>query len=245
MSKCSVIIDTWQIQCCGERFKVGEKVKWCVEYFGKSLDSYPYIGSVDYYYENHPTKTNGYYTFTGIVASIEVLYVHLIPDPVDVKMLIALPDTYSKPVREAAVRVKNDNEHSFDGYIVHFDDYQIRPEDEDEIYPYTRTPVLNLDNIKEIIDKQFTDEIVVKMILESGNKLTRELIQQKFHVDVLRNHVGGDPFYYFDDDSYELLSIKIDVLTALYYGTSSLDIPQYRSIFELLPPDAQIDDYTR
>jgi len=52
--------------------------------------------------------------------------------------------------------------------------------------------------------------------------------------------VGGDPFYYFDDDSYEKLDLKIEVLTALKKGKNPKDIPQYDEIFELLPADVQL-----
>ena len=98
MEKCSVMIDAWEIQCCGERFKCGEFVKWRVERFDKAMESYPEAGVIDYYYENHPTKTSGYYVLTGVVADIEVLFTHLVPDSSKAGKWLKRSDSYKKPV---------------------------------------------------------------------------------------------------------------------------------------------------
>jgi len=234
--KCTVYIEAWQIQCCGYHFKIGESIKWRLEHYGKVMEFYEDAGIIDYYYENHPLNTSGYYVLLGTVASIDILYTKLIPDRSRGTNCVMRSDSYSKPVKEAFIWEKNERKFSFDGYIVHFDDYQIRPEEKAEQYP-SKNRLMNLKKTKECFGELYPDEVIPKLIKDSGNVLTKDLIYNKFAVDALRNHVGGDPFIYFDDDSYEKLDLKIEVLTALKKGMSPKDIQQYYDIFELLPPD--------
>jgi hypothetical protein len=241
MKKYTVHIESWQIQCCGDRFKVGESVKWRVIQYNKVMKHYESAGKMDYYYENHPTKSDGYFVFTGIVAGIDVMFTRFIPDPSKGKKWIQRSDAYIKPVREAAIWVKNENKHEFDGYIVYFEEYQIRLEEKDEQYP-KKLRHMNMKRIEEGFNELFPDEVITGLIRESGGILDKDIIRKKYNVDVLRNLVGGDPFYYFDDDSYKKLDLKIEVLTALNKGMSPKDIPQYDEIFELLPTDVQLLD---
>jgi hypothetical protein len=81
MSKCTVNIEHWQIQCCGDRFKVGESVKWRVEHFGRVMEHYEAAGEIDFYYENPPTNSDGYFVLTGIVTGIDVMFTRLVSDP--------------------------------------------------------------------------------------------------------------------------------------------------------------------
>ena len=241
MEKCKVLIDSWQIECCGDRFKIGESVKWRLVHFGKAIDSYKTVGDIDYLYENHPTNSDGYYVITGTVASIEVIFAKFVSDPSQGKKVMRISDTYTKPVREAAIWVKNERKYEFDGYIVHFEDYEIRPEEKDEQYP-NKLRHMNLKRVEEGFNEIYPDETISRLIQESGGTLNKDLLRKKYKVDVLRNLVGGDHFYFFDDDSYEKLDLKIEVLTALKKGTKPKGIPQYREIFELLPADVQLLD---
>jgi hypothetical protein len=236
-----VLIDSWQIQCCGDRFKIGESVKWRLVHFGKTIDCYKTVGEIDYYYENHPTNSDGYFAMTGIVTGIEVIYARFVPDPSKGKKVLRISDTYTKPVREAAIWVKNERRYKFDGYIVSFEDYKIRPEEKDEQYP-KKLRHMNLKRIREGFDELYPSDVISKLIQESGGKLNKDLLRKKYNVDVLRNLVGGDHFYYFDDDSYSKLDLKIEVLTALRKGMKPKTIPQYRDMFELLPADVQLLD---
>jgi len=236
MKKCTVFIDSWQIQSEGDHFKVGESVTWRVEHYGRALECCETAGEMDYYYENNPVKIDGYSSFTGTVAGIDVLFALFVPDPSMGEKSMKRSDAYTKPVREAAIWVKDENDYTFDGYIVYFEDYQIRPERKDEQYP-SKMRFMNLKRIDDGFIKLFPDEVIDRIIHESRGMLNKELIRKKFTVDVLRNLVGGDPFYFFDDDSYEKLDMKIEVLTALRKGDSPKDIPHYGDIFELLPDD--------
>ncbi|HQB32057.1 MAG TPA: hypothetical protein PLI19_01880 [Erysipelotrichaceae bacterium] len=46
---------------------------------------------------------------------------------------------------------------------------------------------------------------------------------------------------YFDADSNEMLDEKIEVLEALQEGKQPIDIPNFESIFELLPKEGKWD----
>ena len=241
MKKCTIYIDGWQIQCCGDRFKVGEFVKWRVENYNKRIEQYEAAGEFDYYYENHPMNSDGYFTFTGIVVGIDIIFARFVPDPSQGEKVLICSDTFIQPTKEAAIWIKDEREYKFDGYIVHFEDYQIYPEEKDEEYP-DKMRYMNLDKIEEGFNNNYPEEVLTGLIQKSGGILTKDLIRKKFTVDVLRNLVGGDPFYYFDDDSYEKLDLKIETLSALRNGTAPKDIPKYSEIFELLPDDVQILD---
>ena len=99
-----------------------------------------------------------------------------------------------------------------------------------------------MNKIMNLFRKLYPDYGITELIRESGGKLTKDTIRKKFIVDELRGVVTDDLFRYFDDDSYELLDLKIEVLTALKEGKVPAEIPHYYDIFELLPPEGQIWD---
>ena len=40
--KCTVFYESWQLECCGKAFSIGDIVKWFVD-----------LGTIDYCYEAH------------------------------------------------------------------------------------------------------------------------------------------------------------------------------------------------
>jgi len=79
--KCVVLIDDWQMQCCGVPFKVGEKVEWIVQEWAKTMkDS---LVEVDYYYEHHSSEWQKLFKIVGFVDAIKALYytLELHPNP--------------------------------------------------------------------------------------------------------------------------------------------------------------------
>ena len=127
MNKCTVLIEYWQIQCCGDRFKIGESVKWRVGLCGEILEDYREAGTIDYYYENHPKKTPGrYHALTGIVTDINVLFTRFIPDRNKDHVGSKRSSSYFKPVKEAALWVKDENKHNFfDIYRIYREGYRM------------------------------------------------------------------------------------------------------------------------
>jgi len=126
MEKCTVEIEAWQIQCCGEPFKIGDTIKWLVAKWGETMLSYPEAGIMDYYYEHHSSEHEKLFLITGVVMGINSMYCRFIPVPDNSKRLIRASG-YTKPVAEAIIWEKKIKSHRFDGYIVRFDDAKIHP----------------------------------------------------------------------------------------------------------------------
>jgi len=113
--------------------------------------------------KTHPTNIDGYYVITGVVASIEIIFARFVPDPSKGDKCMMYADTYIKPVREAAIWVKNERKYEFDGYIVHFEDYEIRPEEKDEQYP-KKLRYMNIKRIEEGFSENYPDDVISELI---------------------------------------------------------------------------------
>jgi hypothetical protein len=74
-------------------------------------------------------------------------------------------DTYTKPVKEAAIWVSDEDEYEFDGYIVHFKDQQIRPADQDEHYT-NKLRFMNTEKIEEGFAIHYPDEVIDMQLME-------------------------------------------------------------------------------
>ena len=72
---CKVFYESWQMDCCGEPFKVGDTVNWTVGEYKKlgTCDTVD-LGKVDYYYENHLFDRGDYFELEGRVIDIKILY---------------------------------------------------------------------------------------------------------------------------------------------------------------------------
>lgn len=64
--KCTVLIESWEMQCCGTPFKVGDTVNWTV--FEIEGDA------GDYCYSNHHYESTGILEIEGIVIGIAAIY---------------------------------------------------------------------------------------------------------------------------------------------------------------------------
>ncbi len=69
MDKCIIFYESWQIQCCGTPFSVGEKVKWDCVVPEKAVRKDGFV--LDFYEEHHLTPTH---TVTGTVKRIIAEY---------------------------------------------------------------------------------------------------------------------------------------------------------------------------
>ena len=73
-----VFYEYWQMECCGNPFKVGDKIKWLVtesEGLRLPID----VGRVNYIYEAHSSELEKLYMFEGAVTEISILYVKYVP----------------------------------------------------------------------------------------------------------------------------------------------------------------------
>ncbi len=87
---CKVFYESWQMDCCGEPFKVGDTVNWTVgEYEKLEPCNTVNLGKIDYYYENHLFDRGPYFELDGKVIGIEILYEKF--EPTKLKPTVSLP----------------------------------------------------------------------------------------------------------------------------------------------------------
>lgn len=71
---CKVFYECWQMQCCGDPFKIGDTVKWTVvKDYQLILSDDTTLGDLDYVYEAHDNAVK-LFNFTGVVKKIWGLY---------------------------------------------------------------------------------------------------------------------------------------------------------------------------
>ena len=71
--ECNVFYESWQMQCCGMPFSVGEKIEWIVDKI-TTINTPVEIGNIDYCYEAHSSEYIKLYVLEGVVKKINVLY---------------------------------------------------------------------------------------------------------------------------------------------------------------------------
>ena len=70
---CNVYYETWQLECCGTVFSIGDTVKWLV-CKAEQIDTPINIGEIDYYYEAHSSDWENIFVLEGKVETIKILY---------------------------------------------------------------------------------------------------------------------------------------------------------------------------
>lgn len=71
---CRVFYTCWQMQCCGDPFKIGDTIKWTVvKDYQLILSDDVTLDDLDYVYEAHD-HTAKLFNFTGVVKRIWGLY---------------------------------------------------------------------------------------------------------------------------------------------------------------------------
>jgi hypothetical protein len=72
MKEITVLVADWELQCCGDPFKVGDQVDWSITPWTFPLPPVPEIKSIDYYYDNHSNRD--VLEMKGIVTDIYSVY---------------------------------------------------------------------------------------------------------------------------------------------------------------------------
>ena len=98
----TVWIDSWQIQCCGEPFKTGDKIKWTALKW-KFEKPVVEVGKIDFYYENHAESNDNLFEIEGIVE--EILAIHCV---------YKLDDEKKVQVAVSGITVPVNNENGWD-----------------------------------------------------------------------------------------------------------------------------------
>lgn len=71
--KCRVFYDTWQMDCCGEAFALGDLITWTVVETKDMRSNFFDFSTVDYYCENHSSYQK-LFLIQGKVERIFILY---------------------------------------------------------------------------------------------------------------------------------------------------------------------------
>lgn len=89
---CKVYYEFWQMQCCGDPFKIGDTVKWPVVDKPQFSFGFEVLDDVDYVYEAHDHIVKRFH-FTGVVTRIWGVYMRYEPSKEDPRFLTPV---YSK-----------------------------------------------------------------------------------------------------------------------------------------------------
>ena len=123
-----VFYELWQMECCGEPFKIGDSIEWHVfkaELLIRPLD----IDGLEYVYDAHFDEWDGIYTLKGIVKGISIYYEKY-------KMIECKPHGMMVPIREINDSVQSESSHieerdrnglKVSGYTVELDEVTVRP----------------------------------------------------------------------------------------------------------------------
>lgn len=88
-NKCAVFYDSWQLECCGHPFGIGDTVNWLVlELEQGDLNTPVDMGKVDYCYEAHSSAWQELFVLQGRVERIQTLYQKYEPHKDNPQMLI-------------------------------------------------------------------------------------------------------------------------------------------------------------
>ncbi|MCI8336888.1 MAG: hypothetical protein HFI72_07020 [Peptococcaceae bacterium] len=131
MKECSVYYESWQYECCGRFFRIGETIKWLV-YAVNGLD-FPFdIGKVEYYYEAHSSDWQSLLVLEGTVTGLQVTYVKYEPSAENEKLLLPC-DGRLLPTESIEHYEQTLNDMEFSGFLVTISDYVVRPARQEEV----------------------------------------------------------------------------------------------------------------
>ena len=73
MRKATVWVDNWEIECCGNGFKIGDAISWDVSKW-RTVFPDSLTRNMDYAYNAHASMDDVVYKIDGIVLKIEAIY---------------------------------------------------------------------------------------------------------------------------------------------------------------------------
>ena len=129
--KCIVFYESWQMECCGKAFSIGDTVKWLV-YKTEQINTPVDIGRINYYYEAHSSDWQNLFVLEAKVETIKVLYHKYKPTVSNPRLLVPVNGELVEAERAEGFDKKlNDMEAS--GYVVGLNEYAIRPAKREEV----------------------------------------------------------------------------------------------------------------
>lgn len=128
---CNVYYETWQLECCGTVFSIGDTVKWLVckvEQIDTPID----IGEIDYYYEAHSSDWENIFVLEGNVETIKILYEQYEQKGNNSRILIPVDGKLIDTECASGFEEKIDDMRA-SAYVVHLKDCTIRPAKSEEV----------------------------------------------------------------------------------------------------------------
>lgn len=133
MADCIIFYESWQMQCCGTEFKIGDNIKWIVCVAENFI---PDSINIDYFYEAHSENWENLFILSGIVSEIQLFYQKYIPSSNNKKFLIPSHQFIIETVQNANGWEDDKNDMTFCGYIVKITNYSIHSAKKQDItYP--------------------------------------------------------------------------------------------------------------
>lgn len=131
--RCVVFYEAWQMECCGEVFRVGETVRWPV--LGRG--DFTLLGDedADYLYEAHSRDFAKLMMLEGRVERVQILYRRLRPCGVSPTSLVPVEDgeSVSEETIEAHGGEMLENGMRAEGYMVELSGFSLRPAEKKDI----------------------------------------------------------------------------------------------------------------
>jgi len=89
INKRTVLIQVWEMQCCGTPFKVGDTVEWTVSKCEDENKNFlAEAGNIDFHYDNHFYSSEKILKIKGTVTNIRAIYYTYKPISENSKVLI-------------------------------------------------------------------------------------------------------------------------------------------------------------
>lgn len=129
--KCIVFYESWQMECCGTPFSIGDTVKWLV-YKAEKLNTPVDVGEIHYCYEAHSSDWQNIFVLEGKVETIKILYQKYVPSANNSRLLVPV-DGKIIEIESAKGFDKKFNDMESSGYIVELNEYAIRPAQKEEV----------------------------------------------------------------------------------------------------------------
>lgn len=130
---CTVFYESWQMECCGTAFSIGDIVKWLVYKIEREQILTPVdLGIIDYCYEAHSTDRDKLFVLEGKVETIKILYETFRPRADNPRMLVSVGGKLFNSDRAEGFEKEINNMKST-GYIVRLNECSIRFAEQKEV----------------------------------------------------------------------------------------------------------------
>lgn len=131
--ECIVFYESWQMECCGTPFSLGDTVKWLVSKSGQLFISTPVnIGTINYCYEAHCSDWQILFVLEGKVETIKILYQRYEPSESNPSLLVPV-DGKIVEVEHAKGFEQDIDDRKSSGFIVSINECTIRPAKKEEV----------------------------------------------------------------------------------------------------------------